>query len=41
MGRNPSGLVEVKGVSKRQKKPFMLTVEQFDFVSGKLEGPYR
>lgn len=41
LARNPIGLVKVKGASRRQNKPFMVTVEQFDAVSGKLEGPHR
>jgi integrase len=32
LARNPIGLVEVKGVSKRQKKPFILTMEQYHSV---------
>ena len=27
--RNPMQLVEIKGISKRQKKPVVLTVEQY------------
>jgi hypothetical protein len=32
LARNPIGLVEVKGVSKRQKKLFILTMEQYHSV---------
>jgi integrase len=39
--RNPMELVEIKGVSKRQKKPIILTVEQFYQVLELLPEPYR
>ena len=41
VGRNPMGLVEIKGVSKRSKKPFVLTVEQYQSVSDYLMEPYK
>ena len=41
LARNPIGLVEVKGVSKRSRKPFILTVEQFHSVLEHLPEPYR
>ena len=41
LSRNPIGLVEIKGVSKRQRKPFVMTVDQFHAVVAKLEEPYR
>ncbi len=34
-------LVEVKGVSKRQKKPVILTVEQYFLILELLPEPYR
>jgi len=39
--RNPMELVEIKGVSKRQKKPVILTVEQFYQILELLPEPYR
>jgi integrase len=39
--RNPMELVEIKGVSKRQKKPIIPTVEQFYQVLELLPEPYR
>ena len=39
--RNPMQLVEVKGISKRLKKPLILTVEQYFLVLGLLPEPYR
>jgi integrase len=30
--RNPIGLVEIQGVSKRRKKPFILTIEQYHLI---------
>ena len=39
--RNPMELVEVKGISKRQKKPVVLTVEQFYLIVALLPEPYR
>ena len=41
LARNPIGLVEIRGVSKRRKKPFILTVEQYHSVVDQLEEPYR
>lgn len=37
---NPIGLVEVRGISKRRRKPMDLTVEQFYLVRGLLPEPY-
>jgi integrase len=39
--RNPMELVEVKGISKRRKKPIVLTVEQFYQILDLLPQPYR
>ena len=39
--RNPMELVEVKGISKRQKKPIVLTVEQYYQILDLLPQPYR
>lgn len=39
--RNPMELVEVKGISKRQKKPIVLTVEQYYQLLELLPQPYR
>jgi integrase len=39
--RNPMELVEVKGISKRRKKPVVLTVEQFYFILALLPEPCR
>ena len=39
--RNPMELVEVRGVSKRRKKPEILTVKQYQAISAKLPDPYR
>lgn len=39
--RNPLQLVEVRGISKRRKKPFVLTVVQYQAVLSHLEGVYR
>jgi integrase len=41
LARNPIGLVEIRGVSKRRKTPFILTVDQYHAVVGQLEEPYR
>ena len=41
LARNPIGLVEIRGVSKRSKKPFILTVEQYQSVVEQLDEPYR
>src|ERR1035438_317724 len=37
---NPIGLVEVRGISKRNKKPVVLTIEQFFLLIGLLPEPY-
>jgi len=37
---NPIGLVEVRGISKRSKKPTVLTIEQFFLLLGLLPEPY-
>ena len=39
--RNPMQLVEIKGISKRQKKPIVLTVERFYQILELLPQPYR
>ena len=39
--RNPMELVEIKGISKRQKKPIVLTVEQYYLILELLPQPYR
>ena len=39
--RNPMELVEIKGVSKRQKRPIILTVEQYFQILALLPEPYR
>jgi integrase len=39
--RNPMELVEIKGISKRQKKPIVLTVEQYYQILDLLPQPYR
>ena len=39
--RNPMELVEIKGVSKRQKRPIILTVEQYFQILELLPEPYR
>lgn len=39
--RNPMQLVEIKGISKRQKKPLILTVEQYYQLLDLLPQPYR
>lgn len=39
--RNPMELVEIKGISKRQKKPIVLTVDQFYQILELLPQPYR
>jgi integrase len=41
LARNPIGLVEIRGVSKRRKTPFILTVEQYHAVVEQLEDPYK
>lgn len=37
---NPIGLVEVRGISKRRRKPADITVEQFFLIYGLLPEPY-
>jgi len=37
---NPIGLVEVRGISKRRRKPADLTVEQVFLVLNRLPEPY-
>ena len=39
--RNPMQLVEIKGISKRRKKPVILTVEQYYLILALLPEPYR
>jgi integrase len=39
--RNPMTLVEVRGISKRRKKPFILALEQYFALLGHLSEPYR
>lgn len=39
--RNPMQLVEVKGISKRRKKPIVLTVEQYYQILALIPEPYR
>jgi integrase len=39
--RNPMGLVELKGVSKRLKPPRILTEEEFGVLINQLDHPYR
>ena len=39
--RNPMELVEIKGISKRQKKPVVLTVEQYYQILELLPQPYQ
>jgi integrase len=41
LGRNPMALVEVPGASRRQRKPIILTVEQYFAVLEQLPEPYR
>lgn len=38
--RNPMELVEIRGISKRQKRPVILTLEQFFAVLGLIPQPY-
>ena len=40
-GRNPMQLVEVKGISKRKKRPIVLTVEQYYQLLELIPQPYR
>lgn len=39
--RNPMQLVEVKGISKRRRKPIVLTVEQYYQILALIPEPYR
>jgi integrase len=39
--RNPMQLVEIKGISKRKKKPVVLTVEQYYLILALSPEPYR
>jgi integrase len=39
--RSPMQLVEAKGISKRVKKPLILTVDQYFLVLDLLPEPYR
>ena len=39
--RNPMELVEVKGVSKRVRKPIVLTVKQYHLLLPLIPEPYR
>ncbi len=39
--RNPMRLVEIKGISKRRKKPIVLTVEQYYQILALIPQPYR
>ena len=39
--RNPMELVEIKGISKRRKRPVILTVEQFFLMLPLIPQPYR
>lgn len=39
--RNPMTLVEIRGISKRRKRPFVLTIEQFFSLLDQLPEPYR
>jgi integrase len=41
LARNPIGLVEIRGVSKRRKTPFILTVDQYHAVVEHLPEPYK
>jgi integrase len=41
VSRNPLELVRVKGGSKREKQPTVLTPEQFQGLAAELEEPYR
>jgi hypothetical protein len=40
-GRNPMGLVEVKGVTKRRRKPRVLTHDEFARLLNHIREPYR
>jgi integrase len=39
--RNPMQLVEIKGISKRRKRPIVLTVEQYFQILALIPEPYR
>ncbi len=39
--RNPMELVEIKGISKRRKKPLVLTIEQYYQILALIPQPYR
>jgi len=39
--RNPMQLVEIKGISKRKKRPVVLTVEQYYLILALIPQPYR
>ena len=39
--RNPMELVEIKGISKRRKKPIVLTTDQYYLILNLLPEPYR
>jgi integrase len=39
--RNPMELVEIKGISKRRKRPVIFTVEQFFLILPLIAQPYR
>jgi len=39
--RNPMTLVEVRGISKRRKKPFILSLKQYFALLDQFEEPYR
>ena len=39
--RNPMELVEIKGISKRRKKPVVLTTDQYYLILNLLPEPYR
>jgi integrase len=41
MGKNPIALVRVKNSSKRQRRPSVLTVEEFCILLARFEEPYR
>ena len=41
LDRNPMQLVEIKGISKRQKKPLILTADQYFRLLDLLPEPYR
>jgi len=41
LARNPMTLVEIRGISKRRKKPFVLTIEQFFALLDQLPEPHR